>query len=140
MAERVMTPEEIQSLLDDTHLATLATVRRDGSPQVAPVWYEHKDGKVFIITNERAAKVHNIRRDPRVSVSIATPDWPYSYVLFYGEAEVTTRNQEEVLTSICIRYKGEERGRALAKELLGNYGGVIIEIVPSRTITWTMSP
>lgn len=140
MADRVMTPEEIQNLLDGAHLATLATVRKDGSPQVAPVWYEHKDGKLFITTNERAVKVHNIRRDPRVSVSIATSDQPYSYVLFYGEAEATTRNREAVLTSICIRYKGEEEGRAFAQEILGYDGGVIIEISPSRVISWTMRP
>ncbi len=140
MADRVMTPEEIQSLLDGTQLATLATVRKDGSPQVAPVWYEYKDSKLFITTNERAAKVHNIRRDARVSVSIATPSEPYSYVLFYGEAQVTTSNRKAALTSICVRYKGEERGRAFAEELMGNDDGVIIEMVPSRVISWTLRP
>ena len=140
MADREMTPQELKDHLEGTHLAFLATVRRDGSPQVAPVWYEYKEGKVFITTNDTAAKVHNIRRDPRVSVSIATPGEPYGYVLIQGEAEVTTRNLEAVLTSICIRYKGEEEGRAFAEEMLGYDNGVIIEISPSRVVSWTIGP
>ena len=138
MADRTMTPDEMEQFLSGNCHANLATLKRDGSPQVAPVWYEYKDSKLFITTNERAAKVHNIRRDPRVSVSIATPSEPYSYVLFYGEAQVTTSNRRAALTSICVRYKGEERGRAFAEELMGNDDGVIIEMVPSRVISWTL--
>ncbi len=140
MADRVMTPEEIQDHLQGTHLAFLATIRRNGSPQVAPVWYEHREGKVFVTTNDSAAKVRNIRRDPRVSLSIATPGEPYRYVLFQGEAQVSTNDLEAMVTSISIRYKGEEEGRAFAKEMQGYGHMVIIEIVPSRIVSWTMGP
>ena len=140
MTDREMTLEEIESHLNETHLAFLATVRKDGSPHVAPVWYEHKEGKVFIITNDTAAKVYNIRRDPRVSVSIATSGEPYCYALFQGEAQITTGNLEAVLTSICVRYKGEEEGKAFSEELLGYGNAVVIEITPSRVISWTMGP
>ena len=136
VSERAMTSEEMEALLRETHLTTLGTVRRDGSPQISPVWYEYDGQGLLIIAHENTAKVHNIRRDPRVVLSIATPTEPYSYVLIQGTAEVTTRNVEEVTSSICIRYRGRDRGSIFARELLEEGGTVVIEVSPTKIITW----
>ena len=54
-----MTPEQISEFLEKPRLADLATVRPDGSPQVAPVWYDY-DGTVFRVVVEPAAiKIRN---------------------------------------------------------------------------------
>ena len=134
--ERTMTPEEIEAHLRETHITTLATLKRDGSPQISPVWYEYRASRVLIIAGEGTAKVHNIRRDSRVSLSVSTPYQPYSYVLIHGNAEVSTKDVEEVTNSICVRYKGQERGTVFARELLDEGGTVVIEVGPTKMITW----
>ena len=137
MADRELTPDEMQELLAGKCLANLATVNRDGSPQVTPVWYGYRDGKFMIITHDSVLKTRNIRRDPRVSVSIATPDVPYAYLLARGKARVTSDDLETTVTSICVRYWGDERGGAFAQEILESGKAILIEITPDRLATWT---
>jgi len=48
MTEREMTSEEIKAHLGATYLANLATLRRDGAPQVSPVWYEYDGQRVMV--------------------------------------------------------------------------------------------
>ena len=137
MADRELTPDETEKLLAGKCLANLATVNRDGSPQVTPVWYGYRDGKFMIITHDSVLKTRNIRRDPRVSVSIATPDVPYAYLLAQGKARVTSDDLETIVTSICVRYWGDERGNAFAREIMESGKAVLIEITPDRLATWT---
>ncbi len=74
-------------------LGVLATGRRDGSPQQALVAYQF-DGKDFAISTRRpSAKARNIRRQPRVALTVT--DGP-RVVVVYGRAKVI-RDPEEVL-------------------------------------------
>ena len=91
----------------------------------------------MIITHDSVLKARNIRRDPRVSVSIATPDVPYAYVLAQGKARVTSEDLETIVPSICVRYWGDERGRAFAQQIMESGKAVLIEITPDRLATWT---
>ena len=136
MADRELTPDELEKLLAGNCLANLATVNRDGSPQVSPVWYGYRDGKFMIITHDSVLKTRNIRRDPRVSLSIATPDVPYAYVLARGKARMTTDDLEAIVTSICVRYWGDEKGTVFAQEITESGKAVLIEITPDRLATW----
>lgn len=68
-----MSVAEQEDLLRRMPNAILATVRRDGSPQVSPIWYVW-DGRTFMMAAAgRTAKVHNMRRDPRVALCIDDP-------------------------------------------------------------------
>ena len=136
MADRTMTPEEMEAFLDQPHIAHLATLRRDGSPHLAPLWYQYTRGKVYILTGESYVKTRNIQRDSRVALSIATADEPYEYVLIEGRAEVTTGDLESVVPSICIRYWGQERGARFARELLYEGDNVLIVVFPTKVVTW----
>ena len=136
MADREMTAEEMDAFLSEPQLAHIATVRRNGAPHLAPLWYEYADGKVWIITDDASVKVRNIRHDPRVVVSVASNDEPYCYVLVEGVAEVAQEGVEERIRSICVRYWGEERGGQFADEIGEGQGTVVLAITPSRTITW----
>ena len=137
MADRTMTPDEMEQFLSGKCLANLATLKRDGSPQVSPVWYQYRDGKFFVSTAGFAAKARNVRRNPRVSVSIASPGEPFAYVLVHGRARVTNDDMAATVTSIAVRYQGDEAGRAFAQEVLKSTDNVLIEITPDKVITWT---
>ena len=136
MPDRTMTRQEMESYLHETHIANLATLKRDGSPHLAPIWYEYDKEKLYIIAGNSSVKVRNINRDPRVVVSIAVPDEPYKYVLIEGNAEVTTGDLEMTTISMCIRYRGVDRGSRLARELLEDGDTVVIVVHPTRIITW----
>ncbi len=71
-----------------------------------PVWYEYSGEELHIIAGSTAAKVRNIRRDPRVPVSIASPEEPYKYVLIAGEARVTDSHVKRTTLSLCLALSG----------------------------------
>ena len=134
MAE--MSQQEISALLAEPHLAHLVTVRPDGRPHVAPLWYMEEDGRAFVIAEGNAVKLRNIRRNPAVSLSIATDNRPYKYVILQGEGTVTEHNLAQVVERLCVRYDGPERGAAFAKELLSNRTFRLIDIRVTRVTGW----
>ena len=82
-----LSPAEIDQLLAGTSVAHLKTLRADGSPHTAIVWYEYRDGRYVVFTGTRACKVKHLRRDRRVPLSVATDSEPYRYVVAEGCAE-----------------------------------------------------
>ncbi len=131
-----LSAEELEIRLNEEHVANLVTLNEDGSPHVAPVWYMYRAGSLRIVTNESYVKVRNIRRDPRVAVSVASDSEPYWYVIFEGRATLERRDLERVTLEMCIRYQGRERGAEYARELLSENGTAILEISPTRIKTW----
>lgn len=87
-ARRVELPE-LTEFLRQRHQAVLITTRADGRPQVSPVTCGVDGaGRMMIATYPQRAKVHNIRRDPRVSLCVLSDQWDGPYVQVDGEAEV----------------------------------------------------
>ena len=135
--QRDMTPEEMQAHLREPLIATIATVKRDGSPQLTPVWFEYREPRLLIQASDPSVKVHNLRRDPRVTVSIAAPTPAYRYVVFYGHAKISTQDVQKTSESIFCRYIGQEAGLQLAKDILSATNAVIIEVTPTKVLSWT---
>ena len=68
---RAMTEDEWRSfLLDTPRTAKLATVRKDGRPHVAPIWFTLDGGDLIFTTWHESVKAANIRHDPRVSLCV----------------------------------------------------------------------
>ena len=66
--------------------AVLATIKRDGQPQMSLVDYGvDSDGLIRIQVTQPAAKTKNIRRDPRVSLTVIGDNW-YQYIVVEGRA------------------------------------------------------
>jgi PPOX class probable F420-dependent enzyme len=76
--------EKARALFEEPNLLFVATVNADGSPQVTPVWTELDNGNVSFNTAVGRAKERNLRRDPRVGLSIAAKDNPYNKVDLAG--------------------------------------------------------
>ena len=66
--------DKAQKLFEAPNLLFVATVNQDGSPQVTPVWTHVQDGYVTFNTAKGRVKERNMRRDPRVGLSIAARD------------------------------------------------------------------
>ena len=63
-------PDDVKALLDGPNFAHLATLRKNGTPQVDPVWVGREGNRILIGTGERTVKASNALRDPNVALSI----------------------------------------------------------------------
>jgi PPOX class probable F420-dependent enzyme len=73
------------ALLRGPNFAHLVTLNEDGSPQVTPLWIDvDDDGNVLVNSAVGRKKDRNIRRDPRVAVSIHAQDDPYTWSAING--------------------------------------------------------
>ena len=122
-------------LTSGKHLMKLATLSRDGWPQVNPVWY-HFDGEHYLVAGRiQASWVDNIRGSSRVSVCIDTCDAPYTRVIVGGSAEIADDNWFGDWESWSIRYLGEQAGHRYYEETR-NIPRVLVRITPVKTTTW----
>lgn len=98
-------PDDIKSILDKKVFAHVATICKDGSPQVTPIWIEADNGQVVFNTAEGRAKHHNIVRDPRVAISLVDPDNPYHMVAIQGRVvEMTTDGADAHIDKLAKKY------------------------------------
>ncbi len=66
--------EKSIKLFSEQNLVFIATLMKDGSPQVTPVWANYEDGYILVNTAEGRIKHKNILQDPRVAVSVVSKD------------------------------------------------------------------
>lgn len=125
-------PAEAVFLLEGKHVANIATVNADGSPQVTPVWIGHDGDTVTFNTVKGRLKDRNLRRDPRVSISIVDAEDPYRPLLINGRVtEMTGEGAEADIDDLAERYlgldeypnrrPGEERIRVLISPEKASY-------------------
>jgi PPOX class probable F420-dependent enzyme len=87
--------------------AHLATLMPDGRPQVTPVWCDFDGTYVRINSAKGRVKDRNMRRDPRVTLSIQDPDNPYRYLEVRGRVvEITEDGADAHIDSLAKKYLG----------------------------------
>ncbi len=101
-------PEQYLDLFEKQAFGNLGTLMKDGSPQVTPVWVDY-DGKYVRFNSAKGrVKDNNIRRDPRVSISLQDPANPYRYLEIRGRVvEVTESGADEHINKLSQKYLGK---------------------------------
>jgi PPOX class probable F420-dependent enzyme len=103
-----LTPAQ-RKLVEEPNLAHVATLMKDGSPQVTPVWVDCDDTHILINTAEGRQKPLNFARDPRVALSIAAQDNQQMYIQIRGRVvEVTTEGAFEHISKLGKKYMGPD--------------------------------
>ena len=135
---RRMTKEEYRSfLLDRARTAILSTVRADGRPHVAPIWFDLDGDTLIFTTGESTVKGRNMRRDPRVSLCVDEEEPPFHFVLIEGTAELTADDPDLLYwaTRIGGRYMGADRadeyGRRNAVE-----GELLVRVTSQKVVAY----
>lgn len=101
--------EPARALLNGANIGHLATLMPDGTPHVTPVWVDVEDSTVLINSADGRVKVENLKRDPRVGLSVADGENPYIAVSIRGRVrEITDDGAEEHIDALAQRYLGEE--------------------------------
>jgi PPOX class probable F420-dependent enzyme len=105
-------PSTARDVLESDLVATLVTLNEDGGPQVTSAWVGVEGDEVVIGTIPEQRKLHNMRRDPRVALSLVTPTRNEyglnEYLILYGRASVTEGGAPELLQRLARTYLGPD--------------------------------
>ena len=102
--------DEVAKLFLEKNLAFLATLMKDGSPQITPTWVDLENNMVLINTAEGRVKQRNVTRDPRVAVSIADQHNVYNMVTIRGRVvEQTTKGADDHIDKLAKKYLGVDK-------------------------------
>ncbi|MBO1750469.1 PPOX class F420-dependent oxidoreductase [Actinotalea sp. BY-33] len=152
MARKVATSDRIdrEALLDflrPRHHAVLLTRRRSGAPQMSPVTCGLDDaGRIVVSTYPERAKVHNLRRDPTVSLCVVSEEWD-PWVQVDGTAEVLDLPESiEPLVEYYRNIAGEHpdwdeyraamtaQGKSIIRVTIDSWGPVATGGFPARLV------
>jgi len=100
--------DKAKAIIDKPNLAYVATVMADGSPQVTPVWIERDGDTITFNTATGRVKWRNMRRDPRIALTVVDKDDDYARVVVRGR--------------VAEMIEGEEADRQIDR-LSGKYTG-----------------
>jgi PPOX class probable F420-dependent enzyme len=99
-------PTELERFVAVPRIAVLVYLRKDGRPCQTPIWYRYLDGRIVMTAQSNAPKVHALRRDPRVCVTIQDEAAPYRAVIIEGVAELAALPPGEHDHESAVRYLG----------------------------------
>lgn len=102
-------PESVRAVLRDKAFGHIVTRGADGAPQVTMVWMDVDGNQALVNTADGRVKVANLRRDPRVQVSVQDHNNPMSYVLLQGRATLTYDGADEHIDAMAKRFLGMDK-------------------------------
>jgi len=99
---------DVRTVLDSTSLAHLATVLPDGSPHSVPLWVGTHGDQIVFLTGPGSRKARNLRRDPRVAMSLTPADNPFQPVVIRGRVVEWLEGDPawEIIDRISVKYTG----------------------------------
>ncbi len=101
--------EQVLALVNRPNFAHLATLLPDGSPHVTPMWIGTEDDLLTMNTAVGRVKYHNVRRDPRVAISLHDQSNPYARVIVRGRVmEVTEEGALTHINELSHKYLGRD--------------------------------
>jgi PPOX class probable F420-dependent enzyme len=105
-------PDAVRQLIARGPLAHVITINADGSPHVSLAWVGIEDDEVAIGTIPEQAKLRNLRRDPRIAISMVSGQrnaWGLDeYVVLHGHARVTPGGAADLLQRLAHTYLGPD--------------------------------
>jgi PPOX class probable F420-dependent enzyme len=143
-----MSEKEIRRfLMQGTFTGKLATIKKDGSSHIVPVWFvlessdkngndDREEDDIIFTTNGSSVKAKNIERDKRVSICVDDQTPPFSFVIVYGTAKIYHYRQNELFrfaTKIARRYMGKEDAENYGRRN-STEGEVLVRIKAKRII------
>jgi PPOX class probable F420-dependent enzyme len=122
-------------LAEGTRTGKLASVRADGRPHVAPIWFVIDGDDLLFMTGSTTVKGRSLRNDPRAALTVDLEEPPYAFATVEGSVTIETDPEAMLPHSVAIarRYMGadraEEFGRRNAVE-----GEYLVRLTPSHLV------
>jgi PPOX class probable F420-dependent enzyme len=127
-------PQDRQDLLspEKKSFANIATIGPRGEPQNNPVWFDYRDGKIRFSQTTARQKLRNLKRDPRVAISIIDPENPYRYLELRGKVVNVRPDRDRAFGNhLAMKYTG---GPMQSEDPPG-VERVIVEVEPEHATT-----
>jgi PPOX class probable F420-dependent enzyme len=105
-------PESHLDLIKDETKAFgwLATLMKDGSPQLTPIWFNTDGTHILINSAKGRVKDRNIRLDQRIAFVISDPKDPYRFIQIRGKVvEISTEGAREHIDRLSKKYTGSDK-------------------------------
>jgi PPOX class probable F420-dependent enzyme len=118
-----------RALLDESHIAVLATVGPSGAPHAAPMWYMREGDHIVMLTARLSQKARNLARDARASITVDKRTRPYRALMIDCEAEVVQGDIDEVRGRLARRYVSPDEASAFVASRRGS-DSVILRFTP----------
>ena len=99
-----MDQQEINQFVAEIRIAVMATINRDGSPQLTPNWYYYDGARLTFVTTKEMIKFSNLRRDNKMSVCIYESLLASEYVVMRGRASIRAEGFWDDARRIVERY------------------------------------
>jgi len=129
--------KDLQRLFQGRNLAFISTLSKDGSPHITPMWADMEGDVILINTFENSAKSKNIKKDPRIAISVVESNNPYNMVSIRGRViDQTTEGADEHLKKLAKRYLGI--GKYYYRE--PNRKRVLLKIKPEKATGLSIHP
>jgi PPOX class probable F420-dependent enzyme len=102
-------PEAFRDLFQKKAFAHLATVMKDGSPQVTPVWFDYDGSHLRVNSAKGRIKDKNMRERRQVALTIQDPENPYRYLAVRGRVEeITEAGADAHIDALSRKYLGQD--------------------------------
>ncbi|MCA1645476.1 MAG: PPOX class F420-dependent oxidoreductase [Chloroflexi bacterium] len=86
---------------------TIGTTRRDGSVQMNPVWYEYREGQIWVNGGPKRGWFKHMKRDPRLTLIVQDPKNMWRWAQIQGRVvESTTDGADDHIEKLSQRYTG----------------------------------
>jgi PPOX class probable F420-dependent enzyme len=105
----VTLPQSVKKLLLEKAYGHVVTSSGEGKPQVTMVWMDVDGDEVLFNTAEGRRKTQNLRRDPRIIVSVQDRTDPQAYAVFHGKARITETGADENIDKLAKRFMGVDK-------------------------------
>ena len=102
-------PQSVKKILQDKAYGHVVTFNAEGKPQLTMVWVDGEGDEVLFNTADGRLKPKNLRRDPRVIISVQDRNDPQSYMVFHGKASVTEAGADEHIDKHAKRFLGADK-------------------------------
>lgn len=112
---------EVRSALDAAPLVHVATVLPDGAPHTVPIWAgPHGGDRIAIFTGPESLKARNLRRDPRVALSLTPVDNPFLPISVRGRVVEWIEGDAvwEIIDPIAKKYIGQPYDHSIERVVL----------------------
>jgi len=102
-------PQSVKKIMQDKAYGHVITFNAGGKPQLTMVWMDVEGDEVLFNTAEGRVKPKNLRRDPRVVISVQDRNDPQSYMVFHGKASVTEAGADAHIDKLAKRFLGADK-------------------------------
>src|SRR6202158_298700 len=98
--------ESVKKVLEDKAYGHVVTFNPNGRPQLTMVWMDVEGNEALFNTAEGRKKAQNLRRDPRIIISVQNRNEPQSYLVLNGTATVTETGADAHADKLAKRFLG----------------------------------